>query len=91
MIILDNNIKFKSLTDLYNRLLPALKSKVNELKRNKIMYINEIDLWNYLKDEKWMLSTDLDLGEMVNDIFNAKVDKIDKYIRKEKDVILHEE
>lgn len=89
MIILD--IKFRSLTDLYNRLLPALKSKVNELKRNKIMYINEIDLWNYLKDEKWMLSTDLDLGEMVNDIFNAKVDKIDKYIRKEKDVILHEE
>ncbi len=69
-----NELKFKSLEDLYERILPALKSKVLELKHDGYSYIHEEDVWNYLKNYKWGTSRDLDLSCMVNDIFN--IDKL---------------
>ena len=38
---------FTSLEELYNRLLPALKNKKREMKREKMLQITEMDIWLY--------------------------------------------
>ena len=50
MIKLNNEIKFKSLAELYERLLPALRSKAREIHKKGMDYIGEEDIWNYLKN-----------------------------------------
>ena len=42
------NSEINSLKDLYQLLLPALKSKKREMKLSKYSYIKEIDIWNYI-------------------------------------------
>ena len=44
-----NDIKFKSLEELYKRLIPAFNVKINDLRRNNIKNIQSEDLWNYLR------------------------------------------
>lgn len=78
-----NDIRFKNLDDLYKRIYPALSSKKRELKKKKINYIKEQDIWDYLKKFRWNTAKDLDLGEMVNDIFNVTEEELDKYVRLE--------
>ena len=80
---MDKEIKFKSLEELYNRILPALKSKTRELNKKGLTYIHEEDIWNYLKNYRWNSSKDLDLGSMVNDIFNIDNKELDEYVRDE--------
>ncbi len=65
-------IKFKSLSELHNRLKPALKTRSAELKL-KHFYINEVELWNYFKDHKWKNAANLSLADMVEDILNADI------------------
>ena len=57
---MNNDIKFKNLNDLYNRILPALRSKIKEIKKEGLKYIHEEDIWNILKKYKWTSSRDLD-------------------------------
>lgn len=76
-----DDIKFTSLTDLYNRLLPALKCRKNEIKRLNISYVKEEDIWNYLKEKKWNISSNLTLADMVNDILNVDEFLLDNYIK----------
>ena len=78
---MNNEIKFKSLNELYERILPALRSKTNELKKKGLDYIHEEDIWNYLKSYKWTNSNSLDLGDMVNDIFNVNTNELDNYVK----------
>ena len=80
---MDKDIKFRSLNELYNRILPALKSKANELNKDGLSYIHEEDIWNFLKNYKWTSSRDLDLGSMVNDIFNINHKELDDFVRSE--------
>lgn len=47
---MNNDIKFKNLNDLYNRILPALRSKIKEIKKEGLKYIHEEDIWNFLKN-----------------------------------------
>ena len=61
------DIEFNSLEELYERLTPALKAKVSELKRYDLDYIKEEDIWNYLKDTKWVKANNLLLYQMVDD------------------------
>ena len=75
-------LKFKTLKDLYNRLKPALDSKVHEFKLSGFKYVENQDLWNYLKDKKWVNSSNLDLAQMVEDIFTLTIEEIINY-RKE--------
>ena len=63
-----NSEKFSSITDLYKRLLPAIRTKVDELKSNKIYDISELDIWEYCKETLWKTRNDLRIYEMVNDI-----------------------
>lgn len=80
---MENEIKFRSLEELYNRILPALKSKKKELKLKGYKYIKESDIWNFLKDYKWMKSNSLDLSDIVNDIFNINENELIEYIKEE--------
>ncbi len=75
-----DEIKFKSLEELYIKLLPAFKTKINELERHNIKGIKEETIWNYLKDNYWKNKKDLTLGEMVDDILNTPNDKIVTYV-----------
>ena len=80
---MNSEIKFKSLQELYDRILPALKSRARELHKKGMNYIHEEDIWNYLKRYKWTSSRSLDLGDMVNDIFNVEVHELDSYVKNE--------
>ena len=58
------NYEFKSLKELYDRITPALRSKVSEFKKIGYKEIKESDIWNYLTDKKWQKSTELTLSEI---------------------------
>ena len=75
------NIKFNSLQELYERLIPALETKVNELKKNGIKYISVSDIWEYLKINKWSKSANLTLSECVDDILNTSDIEYKKYLK----------
>ena len=74
-------MEFKSLSELYARIRPALISKNNDLKRIGINYVKEEDIWNCLKENKWVRTSNLSLSEMVSDIFNLNNDMIEKYVK----------
>ena len=75
------DIEFNSLKELYERLKPALNTKKREFIRNKIDYIKEEDIWNYLRDYKWKKSNNLLLYQMVDDILNTDIVLIDGYVK----------
>lgn len=75
------DIEFNSAEELYERLKPALKSKVSELARDGYSYLTTDDLWNYLKEKKWINSVNLELSEMVSDIFSSDNALIDAYFK----------
>ncbi len=74
--------KFASVDDLYKRVLPALNTKVDELKRERINFISAIDIWNYCASFKWKNKKDLRIYEMVHDIFSIDVLEINQYKRR---------
>lgn len=75
-----SNLEFKSLEELYNRVKPALYSKVQELKRNNITYVKEVDIWNYLSSNTWKNTDSLSLSGMVENILDLKEDEIKNYV-----------
>lgn len=76
-----DNIEFQSIKELYDRLLPALRTKKMEMTRLGINYIQEQDIWNYLKDIKWKKASNLSLYEMVNDVLNTDNGLIENYLK----------
>lgn len=76
MILLE--YEFNTLEELYNRVKPALHSKKIEFIRLGYSNINEIDIWNYLKD-KWKNSINLTLSDIVDDILNTSCEIINSY------------
>ena len=72
-------IEFKSVRELYERVTPALKSKVRELKKNNISYINENDIWNCLIELYWKKEKGLVLSEIVDDILNTDNNIFEEY------------
>ena len=77
------DIEFSSEKELYDRLKPALITKLNELKRTSLDYIKKEDIWNYLKINKWSKSNDLQLYQMVDDIINVDDILLDNYVKDE--------
>lgn len=76
-----------NLEELYNKLLPVLTTKINEMKLRHINYITELDIWNCLA-KKWAKKTNLTFSEMVSDILNTNNNFFEEYIkenRKEQD------
>lgn len=76
-------IKFKSLNELYTRLYPAFNTKKGELKFHGIE-VREIDLWNYLKENVWSNNSSLSIYDMVNDVMKLDELKLKNYINKTK-------
>ena len=77
------DIEFNDIKELYDRVTPALNTKVVELKRNDLDYIKKDDIWNYLKDKKWSKANNLLLYQMVDDILNLDNNEIDEYVKGE--------
>jgi len=75
------DVEFNSLEELYRRIKPALHTKKEEMKRNGYPYIKEEDIWNYLKEVKWVHSKNLSLYQMVSDDLNVKDNLIDRYLK----------
>lgn len=73
---------FSSLEELYKRVNPALKCKVKDLKRIGINYVQEADVFNYLKNNVWCKKTNLTLGEIVNDIMTTSNIELEGYVQK---------
>ena len=73
--------KFNSLKELYQKVLPALSTKVADLKRYNIHQVEEDDIWQYLKHNYWQKCNKLTLGEIVNDILSTPNDELEKYIK----------
>lgn len=77
---MDDKLEFKSLDELYNRVLPALYSKIKELRRLGFKYVNEKDIWNYLVVTSWKNKNNLQLHELINDILYADNYRINDYV-----------
>lgn len=75
------NTEFTTLEQLYERIKPALRTKMREMKKMGYSYIKEEDIWNYLKEIKWVSSKNLLLFEMVSDVLNVDNENIDSYVR----------
>ena len=56
---------------------------IMEVNKKGYKYIHEEDVWNYLKTYKWTSSRDLDLGDMVNDIFNVDISSLNAFVQDE--------
>ena len=76
-------IKFKSLNELYTRLYPAFTTRKEELKLRGII-VREIDLWNFLKENVWNENNHLSMYDMVSDIMQIDEVKLKNYINKTK-------
>ena len=76
-----DDLEFKSAIDLYNRVLPALNVKYKEIHK-EYDYIKIADIWNYLIQYKWRNSKNLVLSDIVDDILNTDIKKIDEYVKK---------
>ncbi len=75
------DIEFNSAEELFDRLKPALRSKVFELQKEGYRYLEIEDVWNYLKEVKWKGSVNLSLNEMVSDILLTENILIDNYFK----------
>lgn len=60
--------EFNSKEELFERVLPALKIKVKEIKRLGNTNVTCLDVWNHLIDNNWKSGKNLRLSDIVNDI-----------------------
>ncbi len=68
-----NNENTLKQIDLYSRLMPAFNTKIKEWQREKIFNINQMDLWNYCLQKKWLGKKNLRMYELVDDILNIDI------------------
>ncbi len=95
---MNDTVEFKSLRELYERVTPALYSKVKELRNTGFKYVTEKDIWNYLVEKSWKNKVNLELHELISDIINCDnyslneyaMNKLNKYKDKE-DIITDKE
>ncbi len=60
-------MNFNTKEELFERVLPALKIKIEELKEKNII-LTEKELFLKIEEEKWKKSSNLTLSDIVNDI-----------------------
>lgn len=77
---MDNPIEFKSAKELYDRVLPALYSKVKEVRNLGFANITEKDIWNYLVSSSWKTKRNLQLHDLISDILYADNYKLNDYV-----------
>lgn len=67
---------FTNKEELFKRLLPALKVKVKDMHKEKMLFVKESDIWGYFCHEVWPNKYNLTLCEMVEDILHTDNFKI---------------
>ena len=66
--------------ELFKILSWAFKVKLRIIK-NRYDYIKMVDIWNYLKINKWCKDKNLSISEMTNDIISVDIDKVDMFLK----------
>ena len=66
------DLEFRSIEELKHRLIPALRIRVRELKKEKYS-VDEDSLWEYFV-RIWQEKKNLTLSDLVDDVLNAKID-----------------
>lgn len=74
-------MEYKSQEELFSSLRPAFNVKMRMCK-DKYDYIKMIDIWNYLKITKWCKDKNLSISEIVNDIIDVDIDRVDLFLKK---------
>lgn len=57
--------------ELYQKILPALKTKVSNLKIFGYNFIDEDDILSYLMDKVWLEDEELAIDEIIADVLNT--------------------
>ena len=78
--------EYKNQLELYQSLIPAFHVKLKLLKKSDYTDITSKDIWDYLKDNKWRISVDLTLADMVEDIIHTDNLEIVHYVRDKKGI-----
>lgn len=66
-------MEFNNIIELKARIMPALKIRVKELRKQNIFFTEE-SLFNYFV-RKWKNEYNLTLSDIVDDILNRKIDE----------------
>lgn len=77
---MNDSMEFKSARELYDRVSPALYSKVKEVRNLGFKYITEKDVWNYLVNSTWKTKRNLQLHDLISDILYADNNKLNDYV-----------
>ena len=72
--------EFTSVLDLKAHIKPALDSKVKELRRKKIDYVSQDDIFEYLRNNVWPFKSNLTLYNIVDDILNTNNEVFCNYV-----------
>lgn len=73
-------MEYSSQEELFKKLRGAFNVKLRMINK-EYDYIKMVDIWNYLKINKWRYDNNLTISEMVNDIINVKIEKIDSFLK----------
>ena len=77
------SINIKSQKELFNRVKPALYSKLKEIHNLGFTMVSEKDIWNYLVINNWKNRINLELHEIISDILYADNYMIYEYVMEE--------
>lgn len=82
-------MEYQGLKKLYDDLKGAFNVKIR-LMGEEYKHIKIIDIWDYLRINKWSKDEGLTISEMVNDIIDVDIKKVNEYVSEKtsKDVIL---
>lgn len=72
-------MEFKSLKELYLKLIPVFNAKKRLILNSKYKNLTNENIWKFLSETKWKNSNNLSLAEMTNDIIIADMEDIYKY------------
>lgn len=74
-------MEYSSQEELFKSLTGAFNVKIR-MCQDKYRYIKKEDIWNYLKINKWCKDKNLSISEMVNDIIEVDIKKVDLFLKK---------
>ena len=74
-------MEYNSQEELFKSLKGAFKVKLRMINK-EYDYIKMVDIWNYLKINKWCKDKNLSISEMVNDIIDVDIIKVDLFLKK---------
>lgn len=64
--------EFRSIDELKNRVMPALKVRKRELKKQNII-MSEEEIWSYFAKNYWCKAYNLSLAQIVDNILNLDI------------------